>query len=116
MQYLLSIDYFSQNKFFDKNMSLSNPCKTMPNYDYRLEGHKVVDRSSWVASLTSLNGMMNGGSGPQQFEACPISNKIELYSTGKASWVSHIFMRLVQTLCILDNFNISRNGVSLTSN
>lgn len=60
--------------------------------------------------------MMNGGTGPQCVDAELSTDKIELYNTGKATWLSNLFMRFCQTLCILDNFNISRNGVSLTSN
>jgi hypothetical protein len=41
----------------------------MPNYDYRIaEDNDIIDRSSQVASLTTLNGMMNGGTGPMAMD------------------------------------------------
>jgi hypothetical protein len=61
--------------------------------------------------------MMNGGTGPNSFDPDMSTNKMELYKTSKnATWLSNFFVRFCQTLCIVDNFNISRNGVALTSN
>jgi len=33
------------------------------NYDYKLEAVKITDKSNWIASITSLNGAMNGSTG-----------------------------------------------------
>jgi hypothetical protein len=44
----------------------------MPNYDYKLENQEeIIDRSSFVASLNTINGMMNGGTGPQCTDTDP---------------------------------------------
>ena len=55
------------------------PVKSMPNYDYRIENLDVVDKSSYIASLTTLNGMMNGGTGPTAFDPNMETKKMELY-------------------------------------
>jgi len=91
LQYLLSIDYFNQNKLYDNNKNMKVPVKSMPNYDYRIEDSNAVDRSSYIASLSTLNGMMNGGTGPASFDPNMETNKMELYSTSERATGSQTF-------------------------
>lgn len=67
----------------------------MPNYDYRIQEVNLIDRSSYVASLTTLNGMMNGGTGPASFDPDMSTQKMEMHKTpGKATWLSNGFVRM----------------------
>lgn len=96
--------------------------KSYPRYDYSVKtvnGIKLVDRSRQIASITSLNGMMNGGTGPQMPDMDNQSLKVELHNSKKfvkSTWLSNGFMRMIQTLCIIDNLNFTKNGASLYSN
>ena len=125
LQYLLSIDYFSR----DLNQNIQTPLfepQSYPFYDYSLKGcpqeeqENIVDRSNYVASITSLNGMMNGGTGPQCPDMDNKSLKCEYFNDKlrgiKSTWLSHGFMRMMQIFCIMDNLNFTKNGASFHSN
>lgn len=61
LQYLLSIDFFEQNKYWDENdRSIQSTIGKEPNYDYKMPNVPIVDKSNYVASITSLNGAFNG--------------------------------------------------------
>jgi len=115
LQYLLSIDYFEQNQFF-KNAPIPKVAKppSEPNYDYKLKNisymqqTKIVNKSDWIASITSLNGCMNGSTGPSCTDPDPVTKRMEFELTkqkGAVTWMSNIFQRWVQTMNIIDNFN-----------
>lgn len=93
--------------------------KSFPRYDYSvtaIKGIEIIDRSRQIASITSLNGMINGGTGPQMPDFDNQSLKVELHNPKKkvrSTWLSHAFMRMLQTLCIIDNLNFTKNGASL---
>jgi hypothetical protein len=101
LQYLLSIDYFEQNIFF-KNTPIPKVAKppSEPNYDYKLKSisyiqqTKIVNKSDWIASITSLNGCLNGGTGPSCPDPDPVTHRIEFELTkqkGRATWASNVF-------------------------
>ena len=105
LQYLLSVDYFNQNEIFDQN---EIPLKTKSlNYDYKLsfENFKPVDRSNYIASITSINGMINGGTITNTFDANPHTLKHEFLSSkhGQGSLMSDAIQRWTQFCCIMDN-------------
>lgn len=88
MQYLLSIDYF-ELAISDAKPKLG--C-ALHNFDYKEDGFGIVDKSDWIASLTSLNGMMNGSSGPHALDLNDETQRFETYtSEGKATPVSNGF-------------------------
>jgi hypothetical protein len=75
------------------------------NFDYQVESPKLVDKSDWVASITSLNGGMNGTVLPYALGLDPKTNRIPLYEPekGKGSRVSEGFNYVFKVLAILDN-------------
>jgi hypothetical protein len=63
--------------------------------------------------------MMNGGTGPQCPDFDNKSLKCEYHNEKcghKSTWLSNGFMRFMQTICILDNLNFTKNGTSFHSN
>ena len=109
----MSYDYFEQNVHFSdqpisKLRKSSHPAE--PNYNYRIQNppFPVIDKSDWFASLTSLNGCLNGSTGPMNVTSDPKTMRYEMEMTrdlGKPTWISHGFQRLTQILVILDNLN-----------
>ena len=97
MQYLLDIDYFSHNKIIDSGLLRDNPqikdTKNLPNFDYKLniagetdETKKKIesilkDKSDWVASITSINGMLNGSTGPYGLDIDEDTMKFEFLNS-----------------------------------
>ena len=70
LQYLLSIDYFEQNAVLSK--SLNSKCQPpRPNWDYSMKFEGQHDKKDWIASITCLNGMINGGTGPNAVDLHP---------------------------------------------
>ena len=79
----------------------------------------IVDRSNLIASITSINGMMNGGTGPQCPEMDTKTLKVEYHNKnceGKSTLWGHSLMRMFQTICIIDNLNFTNNGTKFHSN
>ena len=66
-----------------------------PNYDYRQKDIQNEDKSNYIASITSINGMMNGGTGPHAPDLDPITNKYEFYGNKGlgGTWISHLWKR-----------------------
>ena len=105
LQYLLSIDYFNQNQIFDRT---SIPLKTKGlNYDYSLsqEHFKAVDKSGYIASVTSINGMINGGTISNTFDANQYTLKHEFLNSkhGQGSRISDAIQKWTQMFCVIDN-------------
>jgi hypothetical protein len=110
MQFLLSIDYFEQNSYFDANphLKIQSTIGKEVNFDYSLKKQKKVDKSNWVASVTALNGCMNGSLGPYCLDLDKDSLRFEASNTRfseRSSWLSRTFHFLIQLLCVLDNLN-----------
>ena len=63
LQYLLSIDYFEQNAVLSKSINPKYQPEC-PNWDYKMKFEGQHDKKDWIASITCLNGMINGGTGP----------------------------------------------------
>ena len=90
LQYLLQIDYFKgTNEECDKCMKV------------HLEGK--TDKSDWIASLTSLNGLLNGNLGSYAFGFC---EKIHSYS--KERTFSRIVPELAKYLMLIQNLVVPR--------
>lgn len=75
LQYLLSIDYFC---YLDKLNF-----KVIPKIEFinqiqinstikieKEEQHKKEDKSDYIASITTLNGILNGSLGPYTLDVC----------------------------------------------
>ena len=78
LQYLLSIDYFEQNQYFDRICTQIRPTSGgEPNYDYQLPVISLKDKSDYIASLTCINGVLNGGTTCINFDMSPDTLKLE---------------------------------------
>ena len=53
--------------------------------------NNFVDKSDYFASITCINGCLNGSSGPYCLDLCEETFKIKEYGTkyGKATWLSN---------------------------
>lgn len=127
---MLRIDYFSHNKIIDDEglqIEIKNT-DPFPNHDYALEPHlanlpeekrqrilsKLTDKSDWIASITALNGVLNGTSGVHALDMYADTLKCELWSSkkGKSTWMSGSYDKWLAMQIINDNFKTP----SLTSN
>lgn len=74
-----------------------------------MPGVPIVDKSDYVASITSLNGCLNGTMTPHiNFGIDTITKRPETWwSEGKerANFFGKAFLLLCKILCILDNLN-----------
>jgi len=74
LQYLLSVDYFSyMDKLnfkvipkieFINQIQISSPIKI------EKDENKKEDKSDYIASITTLNGILNGSLGPYTLDVC----------------------------------------------
>jgi triacylglycerol esterase/lipase EstA (alpha/beta hydrolase family) len=98
LQYLLSIDYFEQNQFFDERKNrpkIPSRIGMKPNFEYRIPGLTVKDKSDWIASVSTLNGCMNGSPSPHNLDYDYDTLRTEsVTSAGKHSWLSVILVKL----------------------
>jgi hypothetical protein len=78
LQHLMATDYFSRD-----------PVK--------------IDKSNYFASLTAINGVLNGGPGPYCLDLSPTTLKIEAYGAEGATWLSHYTIKLFKLIIIIQN-------------
>ena len=62
-----------------------------PNFDYNVSYIEAEDRSSMVASISSLNGCINGSSGVYGPDMDNITENFEMKgsASGRDTWLSH---------------------------
>ena len=77
------------------------------NWDYEIKFEGMVDKKDWIASLTSLNGMFGGSTGPFNHGLDPATQKYEKGNIAAEKWI-----KLQLLLRLLDNFR----NIEMTSN
>lgn len=112
LQYLLSIDYFSYLDVM-KFKRVEGIQSSIP-IEYPLGGgferlqagrRKVKakqDRSNYIASITTLNGVLNGSPAPYFLDLCPESFKYLQRGPG-TTWLSNLYQNLQKTLIVGQN-------------
>mmetsp|Transcript_1285 Transcript_1285/g.1564 ORF Transcript_1285/g.1564 Transcript_1285/m.1564 type:complete len:115 (+) Transcript_1285:727-1071(+) len=103
----MSIDYFSQideMNFKEPKLSL-NAEKQMPTLvipPRKKKGPPAVDRSNYFASVTTINGVLNGGPGPNCLDLDGKSLKFLFMNKG-GTWLSSGYMSLFKLLMVKQN-------------
>ena len=70
----------------------------------RNENRVLVDKSDYFASITSLNGAINGSPGPYNLDID--SETLKVHDCGppsKQTWASNLFNKLVKYSIIMQN-------------
>ena len=81
LQYLLSIDYFGR-QYNESSHQYSN-MSSIP----RQPKSKCKDNSDLIASITCINGALNGSIGPYTADMCSESLKFHESGAEKSTWV-----------------------------
>lgn len=101
LQYLLSIDYFERIK-----TEVPVPVKTVFSRHVNIpskSGSNLVDRSNYIASITALNGCMNGGMGPYCLDLSYETWKFEKWGQFGGTWLSDSYLKVMKLIIILQN-------------
>lgn len=116
LQYLLSIDYFSYLDgldFSEKSLqTIPRPIverrrgkSRQKSIDKGQYVPALVDKSDYIASLTALNGVLNGGPGPYALDLCQDTTKFHDKGSEKATWLSVGTLIFTKTLIVLQNLH-----------
>ena len=65
----------------------------------------IVDKSDYIASLTALNGVLNGGPGPYALDLCQDTTKFPDKGSANATWLTVGFLIFTKTVIVLQNLN-----------
>lgn len=65
---------------------------------------KKYDRSDYIASLTSLNGVLNGTPSSYFLDLSEKTLKVEMDGP-ESTWLSRIYHKLIKALFIIQNWN-----------
>lgn len=71
--------------------------------DYFSKEQVRIDKSNYFASLTAINGVMNGGPGPYCLDLSKQTQKFESYGSEGATWLSHYYLKVMKLLILIQN-------------
>jgi triacylglycerol esterase/lipase EstA (alpha/beta hydrolase family) len=96
LQYLLSIDYFAYMEQPQRFLKFERPGRALT------KSQQPIDRSNYIASITTLNGCMNGGPGSYYLDAD--EETLHFHESGpKATRISRGWVLLMKLWIVAQN-------------
>ena len=97
LQYLLSIDYFG-GQYKEGSFQYSNMA-SIP----RPPTSQCQDNSDFIASITCINGALNGSIGPYTTDLCEKTLKYHERGSVHSNWLQDGYIKLQKIIVILQN-------------